>query len=330
MPCTKRPGFLDTKGVVSTASRSANAASHPENARAVSPYVGVQSSIVDTRRRRTGSASYDRRSKPLRLRLARHPVWTTWVGGLIVRAIAAWQRLERTRRRLRTRQRVRACRQQVVGFVLPCIYLVPLYLLSIVYYPSNPPRAPRRSGVCRCSIGDRTWYGSAERLARTMQLPNARFIHIDIIDVDWSKSDAFYFYNPFAGVTSRSTTGRCEFQALEGDVCSDPIGLPPAASHGRATRRAKSDLPSRKIPPRDTEARTRRPPRACVWPPSPADNDLAGVHANDARPPSCARFLQRVSKSVANGRRRRPRVRGALIGAAVLTPQVVLPWPLAS
>ncbi len=30
--------------------------------------------------------------KPLRLRLARHPAWTTWVGGLIVRAIAAWQR----------------------------------------------------------------------------------------------------------------------------------------------------------------------------------------------------------------------------------------------
>jgi hypothetical protein len=30
--------------------------------------------------------------KPLRLRLARHPAWTTWVGGLIVRAITAWQR----------------------------------------------------------------------------------------------------------------------------------------------------------------------------------------------------------------------------------------------
>ena len=30
--------------------------------------------------------------KPLRLRLARHPAWTTWVGGRIVRAIAAWQR----------------------------------------------------------------------------------------------------------------------------------------------------------------------------------------------------------------------------------------------
>src|SRR5262249_58550013 len=30
--------------------------------------------------------------KPLRLRLARHPAWTTWGGGLIVRAIAAWQR----------------------------------------------------------------------------------------------------------------------------------------------------------------------------------------------------------------------------------------------
>jgi hypothetical protein len=30
--------------------------------------------------------------KLLRLRLARHPAWTTWIGGLIVRAIAAWQR----------------------------------------------------------------------------------------------------------------------------------------------------------------------------------------------------------------------------------------------
>ena len=30
--------------------------------------------------------------KPLRLRLARDPAWTSWVGGLVVRAIAAWQR----------------------------------------------------------------------------------------------------------------------------------------------------------------------------------------------------------------------------------------------
>jgi hypothetical protein len=30
--------------------------------------------------------------KPLRLRLARDPAWTSWVGGLIVRAVGAWQR----------------------------------------------------------------------------------------------------------------------------------------------------------------------------------------------------------------------------------------------
>jgi hypothetical protein len=30
--------------------------------------------------------------KPLRLRLARDPAWSTWVGSLIVRAIGAWQR----------------------------------------------------------------------------------------------------------------------------------------------------------------------------------------------------------------------------------------------
>ncbi len=30
--------------------------------------------------------------KPLRLRLAREPAWASWVGGLIVRAVAVWQR----------------------------------------------------------------------------------------------------------------------------------------------------------------------------------------------------------------------------------------------
>jgi hypothetical protein len=30
--------------------------------------------------------------KPLRLRLARDPAWTSWVGGLIVRAVGVWQR----------------------------------------------------------------------------------------------------------------------------------------------------------------------------------------------------------------------------------------------
>ena len=36
--------------------------------------------------------------KPLRLRLARDPAWTSWIGGLVVRAIGAWQRrIARTR-----------------------------------------------------------------------------------------------------------------------------------------------------------------------------------------------------------------------------------------
>jgi hypothetical protein len=30
--------------------------------------------------------------KPLRLVLAREPAWTSWIGGLVVRAIGAWQR----------------------------------------------------------------------------------------------------------------------------------------------------------------------------------------------------------------------------------------------
>ena len=30
--------------------------------------------------------------KPLRLRVARDPAWTSWVGGLIVRAVGVWQR----------------------------------------------------------------------------------------------------------------------------------------------------------------------------------------------------------------------------------------------
>jgi hypothetical protein len=30
--------------------------------------------------------------KSLRLRLARDPTWTSWVGGLVVRAVGAWQR----------------------------------------------------------------------------------------------------------------------------------------------------------------------------------------------------------------------------------------------
>lgn len=38
----------------------------------------------------------------------------------------------------------------------------------------------------------------AERLARTMQLSNVRFLHADAIDLDWSEYDAFYLYNPFA------------------------------------------------------------------------------------------------------------------------------------
>jgi len=40
--------------------------------------------------------------KPLRLRLARDPAWTSWVGGLVVRAIAAWQRRVARARGVRT------------------------------------------------------------------------------------------------------------------------------------------------------------------------------------------------------------------------------------
>jgi tRNA A58 N-methylase Trm61 len=38
----------------------------------------------------------------------------------------------------------------------------------------------------------------ANYLARRLQLPNARFIHADALDLDWSEYDAFYLYNPFA------------------------------------------------------------------------------------------------------------------------------------
>ena len=40
--------------------------------------------------------------KPLRLVLAREPAWTSWVGGLVVRAICAWQRRVARKRGLRT------------------------------------------------------------------------------------------------------------------------------------------------------------------------------------------------------------------------------------
>lgn len=38
----------------------------------------------------------------------------------------------------------------------------------------------------------------AKRLAAELQLSNARFVHADALDLDWSEYDAFYFYNPFA------------------------------------------------------------------------------------------------------------------------------------
>lgn len=37
-----------------------------------------------------------------------------------------------------------------------------------------------------------------ERIARAKQLSNARFIHADAIDLDWSEYQSFYLYNPFA------------------------------------------------------------------------------------------------------------------------------------
>jgi len=38
----------------------------------------------------------------------------------------------------------------------------------------------------------------ATRLAMELRLSNARFIHADALDLDWSEYDAFYLYNPFA------------------------------------------------------------------------------------------------------------------------------------
>jgi SAM-dependent methyltransferase len=38
----------------------------------------------------------------------------------------------------------------------------------------------------------------ATRLAAAANVTNARFIHGDALDLDWSEYDAFYFYNPFA------------------------------------------------------------------------------------------------------------------------------------
>jgi SAM-dependent methyltransferase len=38
----------------------------------------------------------------------------------------------------------------------------------------------------------------ANRLAGKLQLANARFIHADALDLDWTEYDAFYLYNPFA------------------------------------------------------------------------------------------------------------------------------------
>jgi hypothetical protein len=38
----------------------------------------------------------------------------------------------------------------------------------------------------------------ANRFAAKLELTNARFIHADALDLDWSEYDAFYLYNPFA------------------------------------------------------------------------------------------------------------------------------------
>ncbi|HEU4731424.1 MAG TPA: class I SAM-dependent methyltransferase [Kofleriaceae bacterium] len=37
----------------------------------------------------------------------------------------------------------------------------------------------------------------ANRLARVWGLSNARFVHADALHLDWSRFDAFYFFNPF-------------------------------------------------------------------------------------------------------------------------------------
>ncbi|MBK9032985.1 MAG: methyltransferase domain-containing protein [Myxococcales bacterium] len=38
----------------------------------------------------------------------------------------------------------------------------------------------------------------ATRLARRAGLQNVRFIHANALDLDWSRFDSFYLYNPFA------------------------------------------------------------------------------------------------------------------------------------
>jgi SAM-dependent methyltransferase len=38
----------------------------------------------------------------------------------------------------------------------------------------------------------------AGRLARQLRLPNVRFLHGDALDLDWTRFDSFYLYNPFA------------------------------------------------------------------------------------------------------------------------------------
>jgi len=40
--------------------------------------------------------------RPLRLVLAREPAWTSWIGGLVVRAIGAWQRRVARKRGIRS------------------------------------------------------------------------------------------------------------------------------------------------------------------------------------------------------------------------------------
>jgi len=38
----------------------------------------------------------------------------------------------------------------------------------------------------------------AARIAADLQIDNVSFIHADALELDWSRFDAFYFYNPFA------------------------------------------------------------------------------------------------------------------------------------
>ena len=57
----------------------------------------------------------------------------------------------------------------------------------------------------------------ATRLAKELEIANARFIHCDAFALDWSAYDAFYLYNPFAEQLLSGTL------ALDRTIPLDPV-----------------------------------------------------------------------------------------------------------